>query len=225
MIYDIQRESIQIPERIRKAVEYFLSLDETDQQRLMDTVAELQPSLDFEHVLAQFEATSSLEGDLNRNILHLISGINQAALEHDLETSEVSEAVIASLYPEEAEKEDRSKLEDKKKSIANLASSATSVAQSFKGYKLSKEGKLVLENARIITDIRPIFEPKTDDRITSSVIVHELRLAVTRNQQVENIYITVDMESLRKLEQVIKRAYSKDTAIRNILPSKMEAFE
>lgn len=77
-----------------------------------------------------------------------------------------------------------------------------------KAFDLSSDFERILESARIISDIRPVFN---DDRteIIGTIICSTLRLAYTDGDNDKSITIAMDEEDLRNLAKECERALTK----------------
>jgi len=66
--------------------------------------------------------------------------------------------------------------------------------------------------ARILTDLRPLFGEPSD--IQGAVIVHTLRVEYHERGSVKSFFVTLGSDELRELEAVVDRAISKHDALR-----------
>ena len=71
--------------------------------------------------------------------------------------------------------------------------------------------------ARIFTDIRPVFGESVDESPAAAVIVHTLRIKYHRGGQIEDFYVSMDSADLGVLKDLIERAESKTEAMKAVL--------
>jgi len=85
---------------------------------------------------------------------------------------------------------------------------------SHKIFGLLSENNRTFVDARIITDIRPIFSSdlKFDQR--SALLVHRLKIASQENGDEKEYYFSFDSNDLKKLKLQIERAEEKDEILR-----------
>jgi hypothetical protein len=86
---------------------------------------------------------------------------------------------------------------------------------------LMYEHENLLQSARVITDIRPVFTEDAD-RIEGSVVSHTLRLRYDSTEGDHSISIAMDEGNIRELERQCKRAMLKAQTARVLLAEKAE---
>lgn len=90
-----------------------------------------------------------------------------------------------------------------------------SVVLTAKAFQLTTEYRDKLQSARIITDLRPIFEQDDSDPAATSVIItHTLKLEILNN---DDVYVAMTNEELLQLKQQVERALKKAQALDNII--------
>lgn len=89
---------------------------------------------------------------------------------------------------------------------------------------VARAGGLMLENehslrqARIITDVRPIFGPeKPQAHPEGAVIVHTLKISYWADNEVKNFFVALDTNDVRELSEQLERANSKAESLRAVL--------
>lgn len=91
-----------------------------------------------------------------------------------------------------------------------------SVALSAKAYFLVVADAAPFSDARIISDVRPIFSDKEEAlQASGSIIVHHLRIEVGREGEAR--YAALTTSDLLKLRQTVERALEKDRKLRETL--------
>lgn len=88
---------------------------------------------------------------------------------------------------------------------------------------ISKASDLLLEyenvfsNARIITDIRPIFKPNIDKGLAGALIVHTLKIEYRDVTGTKELYLTLDALDLFGLSEELFRAEEKAQILQSLL--------
>lgn len=83
---------------------------------------------------------------------------------------------------------------------------------------LSVESERSLAETRILTDVRPIFEPDNPQaRITGAVIIHTLKVRYRTDDESKSIYITLTADDVRKLSEQLQRANTKAESLKSVL--------
>jgi hypothetical protein len=87
------------------------------------------------------------------------------------------------------------------------------------------QGK-VYQNARIITQIRPIFFRDPTSLPVKGVITHELAIEFRNGMETKTITLTMDNRQIDSLAAILQRAVSKESTLRvNPVPFQLLSFE
>jgi hypothetical protein len=85
---------------------------------------------------------------------------------------------------------------------------------SAKANLLRVEQERLFCDARILTDIRPIFGRKASTGPAALTIVHTLKLSYHHgSEELEELFVSLDDDDLQTLKQVIQRAEEKQGAL------------
>jgi hypothetical protein len=85
-----------------------------------------------------------------------------------------------------------------------------------RGRDLAGEREHVLDDARILTDIRPLFTRGADDHLDGAIITHALRLRYTGSAE-PALHIALDKAHLLDLAEEVQRALRKAAHLEEIL--------
>ena len=77
----------------------------------------------------------------------------------------------------------------------------------------------VLNDVRLLTDIRPVYD-KGARTILRMVVTHQLVLVYMDGSSVKRLYVTVDAEDVQKLEEQCRRAKDKAGVVQRSLEDK-----
>lgn len=90
----------------------------------------------------------------------------------------------------------------------------------------ARAGRLLLENehslqeARIVTDIRPIFEPDNPEAAPKgALIVHMLKIVYRGDNITKNFFVALDTNDVRELLEQLDRADAKAESLKSVLKS------
>lgn len=73
-----------------------------------------------------------------------------------------------------------------------------------------------LHDAKILSDIRPIFD-KPDERPVGCAISHTLEIEYHESGEHKEFYVVLDSEDLQKMKKTIQRAEAKAVSLRDLL--------
>jgi hypothetical protein len=88
-----------------------------------------------------------------------------------------------------------------------------------KAKRLQRDGERLYCDAKIISDIRPVFGAKPTTRPNGAVVTHTLKLGYHEGGEHKEFHIILDCIDLEGLSDVIGRAQAKDRTLRDLLKS------
>jgi len=86
-----------------------------------------------------------------------------------------------------------------------------------KAFRLQREGERLYCEAKILSDIRPIFEGDGSAKPENAVITHALKVNYHEGAELKEFFVVLDREDLNALRSVIDRAIVKDGTLRKFL--------
>jgi hypothetical protein len=86
-----------------------------------------------------------------------------------------------------------------------------------KAGRLQRDGERLYCDAKILSDIRPVFGAKATARPVGAVVSHTLRIGYHKGGKHKEIHIILDAEGLKQLKTTIGRAEAKDKTLRELL--------
>jgi len=102
--------------------------------------------------------------------------------------------------------------------LTSLLSLHDTLGLTAKALSVISETERLYCNARIISDLRPIFRIDSSTQVSASVVLHSLRIAFhgRPGEGVSNFFVTMVNEDLILLKAVIDRALQKNETLRTI---------
>jgi hypothetical protein len=88
-----------------------------------------------------------------------------------------------------------------------------------KAIRLQRDGERIYCDARIVSDIRPVFGDDVADKPISAVITHTLKLGYHEGGDHKQFFVVLDEQDLIALHEVIARAISKGASLTELLGS------
>ena len=99
--------------------------------------------------------------------------------------------------------------------------STTSLAISAKAQVLQRDYARLFHDAKIITDMRPVFEQSTKEPPQGVLLDHTLKVVYHEGLgDHQELYLALDSSDLVALKKVIERAEEKEQTLRSLLASK-----
>lgn len=84
--------------------------------------------------------------------------------------------------------------------------------------RLSLENEHRLQEAHVLTDIRPVFKPENPEATPKgAVILHTLKISYRGDNKVKEFFVALDTEDVRELMEQLERANSKAESLKSVL--------
>lgn len=133
--------------------------------------------------------------------------------------SDVAEGIAKAM--EESESEQLRLLPEDRDSFARRLAELLSVEpldRAVRAGMLLLENEHSLRDTRIVTDIRPVFDPENPDaRPRGAVILHTLKVSYRADNTVKEFFVALDTDDVRQLLEQLERADAKAGSLKSIL--------
>ena len=203
-----------IPRQFIKGFENIIKLSEEQVSLFADALKEQKPGENLKNVFEKTKGflNSFSEQDIHGMISAMVSIVEifeKAKRNIDVFTTDFSDSYLASSADYTAE--DREVL---KRHLSILLAGYDSVRITAKAQDIILSNKHNFSNARIISDIRIVFDEQVNDNKKIAVVVHNLKLEYSEDAENKEFFISLDLSDLKELKRVIDRAILKDEVIR-----------
>jgi hypothetical protein len=218
--------SIKIPERYQNGLVAILALDDDALEKLI-SVLQNAPLKMFPPSLSQSIAPNLEDiptGVLN-DIVETLLSLYFTKQHHETPPDSMAEDITNAVQESDL-KEFRLPTEDRevfKNRLIRLLSIERLETLS-KGLVVLRTSENVFHDARIITEIRPIFGSDPEIAPTAAVILHMLNVTYHREGEMKEFYMALDPDDLDMLRDVIDRAELKAESLRSLLDTAKIAY-
>lgn len=96
---------------------------------------------------------------------------------------------------------------------------AEAIRSTARAVDLQTDHERLYHDARVLTDIRPVFGGNPDEAPTGAVVNEVLKLEYWEGNEFKHVYVALDRNDLVQLKKVIDRAITKTDALRATLDS------
>lgn len=209
--------ALQIPKRQRPGLIHLAKLPDPLLEQVTTAIATEPPTPDPEemakHIASKLELDfaelkSLIETIYTLNFVAEFSGVSQGRFLNDL---------VQSLRTEEFEEIGTlgsGDLRARFKAVLEIQNAALLA----KALTLQRDGERLYCEAKILTDVRPVFREDVAEKPTGAVITHSLKLGYhERRGEHSELYVVLESADLDALEGVIKRAKAKEATLRKTL--------
>jgi hypothetical protein len=101
--------------------------------------------------------------------------------------------------------------------LAGLLAADSFNILSVKAKELQLQAERLFCEARVLTDIRPVFGDKPGDAPTAMVIIHTLKIVFHEALTHEEFYVALDAEDIASLKRTLERAEEKARSLKALL--------
>lgn len=211
---------LRIPERYHAGFAKIIRLEDEPFQELLSVLREEPPALDHEELSARIapKVSAVSPGDID-DILETLDSLYAARARFALPVAGFAEAVRRAVEQSDAAEprlpeEDGKRLKERLTRLLDI----DALDATRKALDVLLEHEHTLHGARIMTDIRPVFGPSTDDDPTGAVIVHMLKLSYhDESEDVKEIYLALETGDIGILIDIFRRANSKADSLKRVL--------
>jgi hypothetical protein len=219
---------LNIPEVYRAGVSKIRRLDERSVREIRnaldqaeETPARTENGLEIQRdpdsvAVSAMRSIASTNVEEFKQIARALAGLYIAKSVRDVSVDDFAEDVCDAMeaLPEEDLRlphSEREQFRDKIKTL--LGSEFFSIVA--KAFDLATDDERTFCDARIFTDLRPVFGARVEDGPDAMVVLHSLRLTYHQgSQRHQQFYVALDDGDLKKLKKLIDRAEAKAKALR-----------
>jgi hypothetical protein len=211
--------SLIIPEEYEAGYAKLIALDESVIEQFTEVLRAapmvLRP-IDLASTIAEHLAGSIEDDDVYEIIQMLVS---LYPVEDDFESNEqLAEEICEAVVESDSEKlslpeGDRERFKQRLIKLLDI----DSVRVASKANVLLHEYERVVCNARVMTDIRPVFGVSPDAPPKAALIVHTLKINYHDAEGLKEFYVAMDSDEMDQLMYVLDRADAKSKSLRAVL--------
>lgn len=203
-----------IPSNYIPGFESIINLDTTQLDNLTKIIAEIKIGERFDSLINR--ASNSLKplseveiGNIIRSLVSLVEIFDSSNRDIEKFSTDFSKAYLES-------KSDATKVEEGKlkANLSKLLSKYDTIRITSKAIDIIQENPVNFRKARIISDIRLVFEDDLESEKKYAVVVHSLKLECYNTDGDVTFFAAMDLDDLKKMRDVIDRAIKKDRIIR-----------
>ncbi len=216
---------LKIPEQFKSAIEFFLNTDDDVIDVIVSVLRDFPPTVEnlVYKIADKIVQTQKLDRRTALNIVVTLISLRQLYKTQNLS----NDAIVASLsksIEQDAEFAGFSKpeqIERFKRRLFSLLNALENIAFSLdildKASDLLIEYERIFSDSRIVTDIRPVFDSKTEKRVEAVILIHTLRIQYKDAEGTKEFYVALDSEDLDNLHEQIIIAIDNRDALGTVL--------
>jgi len=211
--------TLMIPKIGERALASFIKLSDGEIAALKEAVKNAQPAFSVAQLAGQISSDVGLPAEQIGELIGVLASLYLAAkVDRSVPLHTFSEDVCKAL--------DRSgnpelKLSEAvvpkfRQDIEEFLSFDESLGVTAKALGVMTEHEHVFRAARILTDLRPVFQPDPNEPPAAAVIIHNLKIRYLEGSGPKEFFVALDSNDLRELQAVVERAAKKEASLRSI---------
>jgi hypothetical protein len=210
---------LKIPERYKGGLIKLLSLPDKSLEELISALERVRPKLFSEDL--SVEIISKVQGVSPDDLIEIIETLFSlcfAGQHHETPPEELAEEVIAAMAESGIEGLPLSKENQKsfKHRLIRLFEVETLLIVA-KALGVLQDNENTFCEARILTDMRPVFGSDPGTAPNAAVIVHILKFSYHHESELKDFYIALDTADIEALRKVLDRADLKAQSLKSVL--------
>jgi hypothetical protein len=212
-------ERLHIPQQHERGLVLLKQLPEESFHELVDALAKSSPVFDpgalIRHLASSVKTIQG--GDLN-DVIETVVSLLRVQSYLDLSTTDLVKSLCETMTKSNRE---HLKLSGEECDIFQERLSTLFAIESLtypaKTSEITSDHDHIFVRARVVSDIRTIFGPDTEQLPKGAAIIHMLSIAYHQSGQTEKFYVAMDAQDIRSFISVLQRALSKEANLKKLL--------
>jgi hypothetical protein len=185
-------------------------------ESLIKALRDAPPALFVTDLSSHVSKKTNIRPEQTSAIVSMLTGLYSARGERNIR-SFVSELTQAIKTLDKTGKPNEVNWQQFKKDLAQLLSFDRSLGVTSKALDVMTEHENVFQNARILTDIRPVFGKNITKKPAAAVTIHTLQISYEQSGSLKEFYVAMDSRDVRILQAVLQRAIMKEISLKVLI--------
>jgi hypothetical protein len=213
--------AFRVPENQAEYIREFLKLPDEKVEGFLAALEKAEPQFNYYELSQQMYSAESLTWDLTLGIVSVLVSLyrtgdrEKVPIEKFLDEDVHPSLTRADVFSPESSDDEWKKL---RKFFLSALSHERSVGTAAKAGPVLTEHERIFNNARIMTDLRPIYHFNISDKPDAALIIHTLKIS-QRDPHGNNsdLFFALDSNDLATMKQVIERAVEKEETLKDVM--------
>lgn len=212
-------QPIRIPPQYQAGLVKLNALSEESAQELLVALRDAPLTMNTESLISRLASKASSVAPLDLSeIVPAILSLYSLRAQLGSSTPDVAESIVQAMQESGLDElkftgNERDRFVNRMIAFLNLSSFDVA----GKANNLLLEHEHALREARIITDIRPVFGENPEAPPAGAIIVHMLKLGYYEGSVYRDLFVALDTNDIRLLQDMLARADSKAEALKSVL--------
>jgi hypothetical protein len=210
----LEDEMFEVPEQYLNGLEKLATLEDKLIKGLLQSIEALPPDFDLQKIASFAESKYGIDIDDASAILNSIAALYFHIKSEDISSSIVIDAICENLKKDLPTKTASKYISKLKARLSSFLGESKFLEIIYQAADLLPENENILADARLLTDIRPIFKDEISDGISASLISHVLRLQYDNINGTQEIFISLSSSRIEQLIEELQESLAKELALR-----------
>lgn len=210
--------ALEIPEQYKSGLAKLLALRQESAEALLAALNDAPP------VISTFELSSLLASKVKsvsreeiEDIADTLVSLYLTQQHHPDLADELPEDICRAMDDSDAQELKLSEgSRDRFKNLLTALLKAEALVYASKAIGVLRDNERMFCNARILTDIRPVFGSNVRTPPKAAVMVHILNITYHQGEELKEFYVGLDPDDVETLRMVLKRADLKAKSLRSV---------
>ncbi|WP_159398059.1 hypothetical protein [Sorangium cellulosum] len=207
------RFTLGVPPRDLELLRKLLNLQDERRTNLWRVLEEAPVGVSTADLASSITAATNLDADVASDIVDMLVTIYITRLRSDISVDDFVNAIVTTALDKDPSFEE----ETLRDLLRMLLSFNRTLGVTARALSVMDEYEHVLHEARIMTDMRPVFEDDSSTAVAATTIVHSLRLRYYDGTQMKNFFVALDANDLKTISELIERASKKEAELRALM--------
>lgn len=213
-----------IPESEISKLDRIANMPDGDFSSLLAALKITAPSINLRNYSANLvKASPQLKDDDVLPVIAVFFALNRSKENSGLDSEKVIALASNFLSETHSTRFPSQKLSLLQKRLKHLFDSGNAATLACKSMNVLTAHEHIFLNARIFSDIRPVFGNSTES-IQAAVVVHNLKITYRQSSEDKEFFVALDSDDIETLKKIIARAESKTTAVASLLEKSKVTF-
>jgi hypothetical protein len=199
--------SISIPEPLEKGMREFAGLSDAKFEELLSTLRAMKPEIAQHQILPEIEVPGG------RSVLSAVYGMILGRPRQNVSIDDAVEGLVDALREGGIVDAELELFRTRAKEILRIEP----LDLIIKAHSVLQEHSSTFSSARVVSDIRGVFEDEVVEAPRAAVIVHMLNISYNNAGRREAIAVALDEKDVEHLISVLERARAKSKVLKSTI--------
>lgn len=209
----------QVPSGHRSAIECLATLDSQVAGDLLKALQRLPPELDLEQLKTVVASNvDGLDEVKLQDLLRVLFSLYDLLANTNMSADELASQIGGAVQEDDCLKVlSQGQVNDLKERLRLLLDNDGTISSSYKAQAILADHKYIFKNARVFTDMRPVFKADATTEPLAIGIVHTLKVEYRGLDGPGEFFVALDPQDLKQINEEIKRSIDKENSLRKMM--------